>query len=199
MNKMVAAAMAIAIGTTALFASEKGQSTLGINVSAGGRYDNLRMCVATPAGVKGGPAADIQLIFTKHLDNHRALGFKLPLMRPLLFGAAFKMVQFEPELSFGYRAPTNTKLAWIVEPSVGISLHYGPDYRADARDSDAERFFAAGPFLATFVGVGWTSEQQRLRSVGIKPFYTPLFSAERKPGTVLGAALEGHWDFGSIH
>lgn len=197
MNRIFATAMSIAIGTAAVFAADSGQPTFGINVMAGGRYDNLRMCVATPAGVKGGPAADIQLMVTKPLDQHTTLGFKLPLMRPLLFGAAFKMVQFEPEFSFGYCIPTTTKRGWVVEPSLGVSIHYGPDYRADTKDTDAQRFFAAGPLVATFIGVGWTNHLQRWRSVGIKPFYTPLFSTERKPGTVLGASFEGRWDFGS--
>ncbi len=28
----------------------------------GGRYDDLRMCVGSPAGVKGGPIADIMFV-----------------------------------------------------------------------------------------------------------------------------------------
>ena len=31
----------------------------GFKVRAGGRFDNVRMCVASPAGVKGGMAMDV--------------------------------------------------------------------------------------------------------------------------------------------
>ena len=38
---------------------ERGALILGFIVSAGGRYDDVRMCVASPAGAKGGIALDI--------------------------------------------------------------------------------------------------------------------------------------------
>jgi hypothetical protein len=42
-------------------AQEQKNLKLGFLIMAGGRYDNLRMCVATDSGVKGGPIADIML------------------------------------------------------------------------------------------------------------------------------------------
>jgi hypothetical protein len=57
---------------------------------AGGRYDNYRMCVASPAGVKGGAMADIMFTTKHRLNDHRSLTFNLPVMRPVLFGLAFK-------------------------------------------------------------------------------------------------------------
>jgi len=70
--------------------------SLGINFMLGARYDNLRMCVASPAGAKGGPVADIMFNTRIRLDEKNSVGFKLPVMRPILFAVAFKMVQFEP-------------------------------------------------------------------------------------------------------
>ena len=37
------------------------QKSYGIMFMGGGRYDDLRMCVGSAAGVKGGPIADIML------------------------------------------------------------------------------------------------------------------------------------------
>ena len=34
---------------------------LGARIRGGGRYDNVRLCVASDAGVPGGPAADVSL------------------------------------------------------------------------------------------------------------------------------------------
>ncbi|HMB01443.1 MAG TPA: hypothetical protein VKS21_10705, partial [Spirochaetota bacterium] len=76
-----------------------GEKYIGINFLFGGRYDNLRMCVGSPAGVKGGPIADIGLDIKVSLDNQHDLVINLPIMRPILFGAAFKMLQYEPSVS----------------------------------------------------------------------------------------------------
>jgi hypothetical protein len=47
-----------------LFSDEQ-QTTLGIKVMAGGRYDDMRMCVGSAADVKGGPIADVMLLIKK--------------------------------------------------------------------------------------------------------------------------------------
>ena len=84
-------------------ADEAGVFNLGARLRAGGRYDDVRMCVASPAGVKGGPAADISFFFQVPLAARVSLDVDVPVMRPILFGAAFKMLQFEPSASLRFR------------------------------------------------------------------------------------------------
>lgn len=177
---------------------EKQQLSVGLNFFLGGRYDNLRMCVATPAGVKGGPIADMQLVLHYGLNNRMALGMKVPIMRPVLFGLAFKMVQIEPEFTMQYRMPVKKRIDVVLEPSVGVSFHYGPDYKTARNDPHPESFFAAGPMVALLGGIGWHNDSGRYRCVGLKPFYIPLFSRKRTTGTVLGVVAEGYWDIASI-
>jgi hypothetical protein len=38
-----------------------------------------------------------------------AVGLNLPVMRPILFAAAFEMLQFEPEFTFQYRSRDNDR------------------------------------------------------------------------------------------
>lgn len=65
---------------------DKSKNSYGILFMAGGRYDNYRMCVASPAGVKGGTMADIMFVFKHSFDDKHSFTFNLPVMRPILFG-----------------------------------------------------------------------------------------------------------------
>jgi len=103
---------------------------LGVKLRFGGRYDNIRMCVATPAGVKGGIAADISFFLEFGLSSDWSIHVDVPVFRPIVFAAAFKMLQFEPSVSFNYRYRTSGGTDLIVGPAVGLSLHYGPDYNS---------------------------------------------------------------------
>ena len=87
----------------ALYTPSIGKPLVGCSFLAGIRYDDLRMCVATPAGVKGGPIADIMASIRFPIDDKSSVSFKIPVMRPVLFGAAFGMLQFEPEVTLEYR------------------------------------------------------------------------------------------------
>lgn len=167
---------------------------VGFNVMVGGRYDNLRMCVATPAGKKGGPIADIMVNTRFYLNDQTAIGFKLPVMRPILFGIAFKMLQFEPEFIFEYTTTEGDKTNFVLGSGLGASFHYGPDYTTEKEQTNREDFFAAGPFVSGFMGLNFNNQQDKNRLVGIRAFYVPLFTKERTTGTVLGGALEGHFD-----
>ncbi|MBD3345120.1 MAG: hypothetical protein GF401_08675 [Chitinivibrionales bacterium] len=173
--------------------AENSGISLGLNVMLGGRYDDLRMCVGSPEGVKGGPIADIMLITRYHLNDRAVVGFKLPVMRPILFGVAFDMLQFEPEFIFEYSIPVNDDMDLVVGPGLGASFHYGPDYETPKDAENPEEFFAAGPFVSALFGLNFQSETGKTRMIGIRPFYTPLFTGDRGTGTVVGAALEGHF------
>ena len=175
----------------ALHADEAKESplSLGLMVIAGGRYDNLRMCVGSDAGVKGGPIADIMVTTRYRFSEKHALSFNLPVMRPILFGTAFTVLQFEPEFRFEFNTPLSTRLYLVNGPGLGGSFHYGPDYRSDL-DNKGESFFAAGPFISYFLGISFTGPWEKRNVFGLRVFYSPLFSKEHSTGTVLGGALE---------
>jgi hypothetical protein len=168
--------------------SPKSEKSNGILFMAGGRYDDLRMCVASPAGAKGGAVADIMYIRKHKLNETQSLTFNLPLMRPILFGLAFKMLQFEPEVTLEFNKLINERIDLVMGPGIGISLHYGPDYKSDL-DNPGESFFAMGPFFSWQTGIAFKKESDIKSAIGIKAFYAPLFSADRYTGTVLGGAL----------
>jgi hypothetical protein len=159
----------------------------GLTVIAGGRYDNLRMCVASPAGIKGGPIADIFLNFTFIVEEDFNIAIKLPVMRPILFAAAFKMLQFEPEVDFIFKKPINDNLKFIGSVGAGISFHYGPDYTSD-KDNRGDSFFAVGPMLTGNAGFGFGNRKEQMLT--LKAFYIPLFSKDYDTGTVIGGALD---------
>lgn len=155
----------------------------GIEIMGGARYDNLRMCVASPAGTKGGPMADAALILT-FPGEKITTGVKIPLFRPILFGLAFKMVQFEPELFF--RFPLGADSSWTVMPGAGVSVHYGPDYNSD-RKNYSESFWAAGP-TASFTVVRKIGSGKN--ELGVRPFVTGLFGENDRSGIVAGCSFE---------
>lgn len=174
--------------------------SFGVTLMLGGRYDDLRMCVAIPDSVKGGPIADIMLSTRYHLDNQNAIGLQLPVFRPILFGAAFKMLQFEPQLFYERRIELSGSTEFVFQPGLGASFHYGPDYQTKKSTPFEERdnFFAAGPLVSALVGLRFGSDRKLTRMVGLRPFYIPLFADDRETGTILGATLEGHFDFAEI-
>jgi hypothetical protein len=151
--------------------------------------------VATGVGEKGGPIGDIMLDVRKHIDDKNAVGFKLPVMRPILFGAAFKMLQFEPEFIFEHAVDLNGKYRFVTGPGLGLSLNYGPDYKTDWKAPDRQDFFSCGPFLSCLFALGFRTGAGLGRMIGLRAFYVPLFAGTHGTGTVLGAALEGHFDF----
>jgi hypothetical protein len=174
-------------GSSAQETTKKGLS-YGILYMAGGRYDNVRMCVATGGGVKGGPIADIMFLTKYTFTEKSSVTFNLPVMRPLLFAIAFQMLQFEPEFTFQYRKVLNDSKAMLTGPGLGVSLNYGPDYKSDLKNRGAS-FFAAGPFLSWQIGLEFKGDQ-KTRVAGIRAFYVPLSAKDHPGGTVLGAALE---------
>ena len=187
---LVAAALILCAFAPISNAQQKDESGMGLLVMAGGRYDNLRMCVASAAGVKGGIIGDVMLTGRHAVNDHIAMGFNLPVMRPILFGLAFRMLQFEPEMVLDVKKQVSDKIVIITAPSLGISLHYGPDYNSD-RKNRSPSFFAAGPIAGVHLGMGFKDENGSIENIiGIKPFYAGLFTREQGRGTVIGGALE---------
>lgn len=177
-----------------LFSVERKNTFLGIKVMAGGRYDDMRMCVGSAAGVKGGPIADVMLLSKKKLNPNVSLAFELPVMRPILFGIAFEMLQFEPQVSIEFYKQINNKSSLVLAPGLGISLHYGPDYRSDL-DNRGKDFFAAGPIISGLIGYSFDGKNDKLKIFGIRMFYIPLYSGESdlSPGQVFGGVLEAQF------
>jgi hypothetical protein len=180
--------------TTAGFAQSQGTVSFGMHVMLGGRYDDVRMCVSSPAGAKGGLIADIMFDTRYQINDRTAVVFHLPVMRPILFAAAFKMLQLEPAIQVEWRTPLSEKADIVAGPALGVSFHYGPDYHSD-RDNRGESFFAAGPLVSGLAGIGFGGQSGAQKVVGLRAFYIPLFAKGRAPGTVLGGALEGHFSF----
>ena len=197
---------AVALATLAAPASaqpaptERGQVILGFRVRAGGRYDAVRRCVATPAGVKGGPAADVSFFTEIGLDDDLALDLDLPVMRPLLFATAFDMVQFEPSASLRFRLRGEGRTDLVLGPTAGVSLHHGPDYRSENHGAGRRpSFWALGPILGAYVGADFTREGRPFNAqLGLTPYVLPLLSIddpERHRGVVVGGLLDGSFRF----
>ena len=150
----------------------------------------MRMCIATPAGVKGGPIADIMANIRLPVDDKSSVGVKIPVMRPILFGAAFRMLQFEPEITLGYQPAGNVGKHLFIESGVGGSFHYGPDYTTERDATAREDFFAAGPIISSLFAFRLPGPVAKRRYLGLKLFYAALFAKERPRGTVFGTAIE---------
>jgi len=187
---IIAAVMILSAFVPLSFAQQKGDVRLGILVLIGGRYDDLRMCVASKSGTKGGMIADLMLTGRYAIKDQLDIGFNVPVMRPILFGLAFKMVQFEPEMVLEIKKRVNNNIDFFAAPSLGISFHYGPDYKSD-RINRSSSFFAAGPIAGIHLGAGFKDGNGMTKNlIGIKPFYASLLTRGHGTGTVIGGALE---------
>lgn len=177
------------------------QSEYGIKVRIGGRFDNVRKCVASQPGTKGGIAADISLFAEVPLSEKTSVNIDLPVMRPILFAFAFKMLQFEPSVSWRFTHTTpDAKKAFTFGPTLGFSLHYGPDYTYDAKPDTAKHaFFALGPTIGGYAGYTFNRSSGRPRfSLGVSPYVTPLFSVndpDKRNGVVIGGLLDAAFYF----
>lgn len=173
---------------------------IGVKIRAGGRFDNVRACVASPAGAKGGPAADISLFTEIGVADNMAVHIDLPVFRPIMFGAAFKMLQFEPSVTLKLRKVSGGKVDFVGGPTLGISLHYGPDYKSAASgDNRTASFFAMGPTVGGYVGMDFKRPDKTFNfELGLTPFVTPLFGIsdpENHKGVVVGGLLDGAFKF----
>lgn len=195
-NSLLMVIFAVMVSHFSVFSENDKNISVGIKVMFGGRYDNMRMCVASDSGVKGGIIADVMLLTRFKLNSNTAVVFELPVMRPILFVAAFKMLQLEPQFTLEFTREINDNVEFVFGPGIGLSLHYGPDYHSEKNNRGAS-FFAAGPLISGLFGFNFNGSNGKRRTIGLRPFYIPLFSGKSSlsPGTVLGGVIEGQFDF----
>lgn len=172
----------------------------GFKLRFGGRYDNVRMCVATPPGVKGGIAADISLFADIHLEHGATVHLDLPVMRPILFGFAFKMLQFEPTVALRFSDKSSDRARWDAGPVLGVSLHYGPDYNSESSgDNRTADFFALGPTVGAYVGLNFHRPGEKFDfRLGVSPYVTSLFGLrdpDNHKGIVIGGLVDASFRF----
>ena len=174
---------------------------IGPKFRMGGRFDNVRMCVATPADTRGGPAADISLSAEIALSGTVSLDMDLPVFRPLLFGVSFQMLQFEPSVTLKFRRQSTGRVDLIGGPTLGISMHYGPDYHSERSGGGrTSSFFALGPMVGGYLGVDVKRPKERFNlQLGVTPYVEPLFGindARNHRGVVAGGLFDIQLRFG---
>jgi hypothetical protein len=172
----------------------------GFKIRMGGRYDNVRKCVASKTGTKGGIAADISAFADFPVAAGTAVHVDLPVMRPILFAAAFHMLQFEPTASLQFTDKSSSKVGWVAGPTLGVSLHYGPDYNSEASGSGrTPSFFAMGPIVGAYAGLDFRRPGETFNfQLGLSPYVTPLFGVrdpQNHRGVVIGGLLDGIFRF----
>ena len=192
MSKRILVALLLAIALTAtVFGAALDETTFGIHALFGGRYDDVRMCVGSPAGVKGGPIGEVYFDVRIPAGDNASLVLNIPVFRPILFGAAFKMLQFEPQVTYERLLGPDDGPQWVLGAGLGVVVHYGPDYLSDPENRGAN-FFAFGPLVSASAGLRLETARGTW-TPGIKAFYAPLFSANYTSGTVAGGGVEVHY------
>ena len=181
--------------------SAENPNLFGLKIRIGGRFDNVRMCVASPAGAKGGIAADISAFANVPVGDAAAVHIDLPIMRPILFAFAFKMLQFEPTVALTFSDKSDSRTGWVAGPVLGASLHYGPDYRSEASGSGrTDSFFAMGPIVGAYAGLDFRRPGEKFNfQLGLSPYVTPLFGVsdpQDHRGVVVGGLLDAVFRLG---
>ena len=183
-NRWIGACLLIFITATAGAQESKGVS-LGFHILAGGRYDNVRMCVGSPAGVPGGPIGEIYVDVRFPLGENGTVALNIPLFRPIVFAFAFDMIQIEPLVMYEHRFEQQNGMTPVVGAGLGMVFHYGPDYRSSA-DKRGESFFSIGPLFSGFAGLKMGESNL---TAGIKGFISPLFTRDQPSGIVVSGGL----------
>lgn len=187
-NKLIF--LLIIVNVCGLFAENSFQ--LGLSFAAGARYDEVRMCVASPVGYKGGPAFEfVGFAFEGKVNKFLGFGGYIPLGRPLLFGTAFRMLQFLPEAVVSLHIPINDSIDFLTDFGAGASFHYGPDYKSGLNSGDPRSpdFFAVGPRGSLFFGIAYLLQNNIALKVGVRPYVEYLFS-DYLSGFVAGGELD---------
>ena len=179
----------IIVNVCGLFAENSFQ--LGLSFAAGARYDEVRMCVASPVGYKGVLHLNLLDLLLKESQQILGFGGYIPLGRPLLFGTAFRMLQFLPEAVVSLHIPINDSIDFLTDFGAGASFHYGPDYKSGLNSGDPRSpdFFAVGPRGSLFFGIAYLLQNNIALKVGVRPYVEYLFS-DYLSGFVAGGELD---------
>jgi hypothetical protein len=172
----------------------------GIQLSLGGRYDDVRLCVASGKDVSGGIAADISFFAEVGVAENISLFFDVPVMRPIIFATAFDMLQFEPFVVLNFRIDGGDTFDFIAGPSLGFSLNYGPDWHSETSGPGrTASFFSFGPRIGGYVGFDFKRPGQLFDfQLGLHPYFTPLWGIndpQSHQGFVVGGLLDGQLRF----
>jgi hypothetical protein len=176
-------------------ASGQSGMTLSTRARMGARYDDVRMCVATPAGVNGGPAGDVSFLFSWSAGGDRRLELDLPVMRPILFGAAFRMLQFEPSVALTFVLDRTASRELRAGPVAGLSFHHGPDEDSEpSGEGRTDAFFSMGPFAGATGSIAFLRPHGSFDVlVGLTLYATRLFAFDDDPnhqGFVFGGSID---------
>lgn len=190
------------LGELAAQTDANDELVLGVKVRFGGRYDDVRMCVASDPGTKGGIAADISFFMDFGVNESWVIHVDLPVFRPIMFAASFNMLQFEPSVTANYRIRTGSPVDVIVGPTLGLSLHYGPDYRSTSSGPGrGPSFFAMGPSIGGYFGVDFTRPGDAFNfQLGLSPYVAPLFGLgdpDDHRGVVIGGLVDALFRWGA--
>ncbi len=171
----------------------------GIRLRLGWKFDDLRMCGATGPSVPHGPDLDISAFAEIPLQGDASLDVNLPLFRPIMLAVAGGMVQFEPEATLLFRPATSGSSQLVAGPSLGLSLHYGPDLHSTMGAGRTPSFWAVGPRLGGYVGVDFVRPTETFNfQLGLHPYFEPLFAfgdARGRTGRVAGLTLDNSFRF----
>ena len=191
---LVAVLLGLTVSLTAS-AEPRDDAVVGIRLRIGWKLDNLRVCGATPPGVPHGPDIDISFFGEVPLKDGVSLDVNVPLFRPIMFAAAARLLQFEPEVTLLFRGAVSAQTDVIGGPSLGLSFNYAPDLNADFNSDDrSPSFFSIGPRIGGYVGVDFVRNGRRFNDqLGLHPYLLPLFSVRdpaRHRGLVAGATVD---------
>ena len=196
--------LALAFNTLCTDAATNDPIQFGLKIRAGGRYDNVRKCVASPTGTKGGIAADISAFAEFPVSDGTLIHVDLPVMRPILFAAAFNMLQFEPTVALKFYDTSPGNVGWVAGPVLGVSLNYGPDYKSETNGvGRTASFFSMGPIVGAYAGLDFRRPGEAFNfQLGLSPYVIPLFGVgdpENHQGVVIGGLLDATVRFGGTN
>jgi hypothetical protein len=188
----------VALGSDPGAAPAETRTHVGVKLRGGGRYDDVRMCVATPAGVNGGPNGDISVFAETRLGRRLSIHADLPVMRPILFAFASRMLQFEPSASLLWDRSLTPTRRIVGGPTLGVSMHYGPGPDSEpSGDGRTEDFFALGPILGGYVGFDFLRPAKVFNfQLGLTGYVQPLWRTDNgDAGVVVGGLLDFSFRF----
>jgi hypothetical protein len=93
---------------------------------------------------------------------------------------------------------------FVAGPSLGFSLHYGPDWHSETDGpSRSPSFFAIGPRVGAYAGFDFKRPGELFNfQLGIHPYFEPLWGigdAQNHQGFVVGGMLDSVFRFSNTY